>query len=241
LAITVENVPGALAEVSSKMAEHNVNLLTGLLMAEPEAPSGTIIVFLDLTKADVDLAGLISELKDLDVVLDVEETVKKIGDMAVDGTTNATTFLGERVVILDIEDIGAMLGWLIKTFSSGGNAILFDMGKKAGSSAARKLRESYGLSGRELVETFLSLQVAAGWFNYEVSLDEEGTISSIRLYENFECLPLSRRSKKPVSQLVRGALAGVLEEAYGRRFDVVEVKCLAKGDEYCEFVVRPSR
>ena len=241
VAITAENVPGALAKVASKMAEHKVNILSGLIMAEPDMASGTLTMFLDLTDADVDLSKLLKELRALNVVLKAEVVTKKIGDMAVDGTTHATTFLGGRVVVLDVNDISAMLGWLIRTFYSGGRAIIFDMGKRVGASAAKKFKSSYELRGRELVETFLALQAAAGWFDYEVvSFDEGGPELDIRLYENFECLPLKGKSDKPVSNFVRGALAGVVGEAFERDFSVNEVRCLAVGDPYCEFVVKPK-
>ena len=42
-----------------------------------------------------------------------------------------------------------------------------------------------------------------------------------------------------MSHLIRGALAGVFKEAYERDFKVREVKCVAKEDEYCEFIIKP--
>ena len=61
----------------------------------------------------------------------------------------------------------------------------------------------------------------------------------IRLYGNFECTPFKGKRDRPMSHLIRGGLAGVFREAYGREFMVREVKCIAKGDEYCEFVIEP--
>ena len=54
----------------------------------------------------------------------------------------------------------------------------------------------------------------------------------IRLHGNFECTPFIGTRDRPVSHLIRGALAG-------REFRVREVKCIAKGDEYCEFIIEP--
>ena len=69
--------------------------------------------------------------------------------------------------------------------------------------------------------------------------DEENLRFVIRLHRNFECAPFKGKRDRPTSHLIRGALAGVFKEAYGREFKVREVKCIAKGDEYCEFVIEP--
>ena len=61
----------------------------------------------------------------------------------------------------------------------------------------------------------------------------------MRLHGNFECTPFIGKKDRPVSHLIRGGLAGVFKEAYGRDFRVREVKCIAKGDEYCEFIIEP--
>ena len=241
IAITTSNVPGALAKIASKMAELNINILSGLLMAEPGMEVGTVILFLDLTRSHISAERLVEELKALDVVERTEIVVRRVGHMAIDGTTHLTTFLGERAVVLDVDDVGAMFNWLVSTFGTGGKAILFDMGLRVGSSAARKLARSYGLRGRELVETFLALHAAAGWFDYElVSYDEEGRSFTLRLFENFECL--SSRGQglrdKPASVFVRGALTGLFREAYGDDLMVNETACVARGDAYCEFVIR---
>lgn len=49
-----------------------------------------------------------------------------------------------------------------------------------------------------------------------------------------EC-EIGRGTRKRFSQLVRGIIAGLMEGVFGSE---VEVKCIAKGDEYCEFLVR---
>ena len=248
VAVVAENVPRALAEMASKMVEHNVNILSGLITSGPGEGPGMFAMFLDLTEADIALDELLEELRALDSISGAEVVVKKVGDMAIDGTSHHTSFLGGRAVVLDVDDMSAMFRWLAETFSSGGNAILFDMGEKVGSSAARRLMDLYGLRGRELVETFLALHVAAGWFSYELlECNEESLVVRVRLHENFECLPLADTLGRPASHLVRGALAGLLKEAYGADFKVVEVSCLAKGDPFCEFLAvsrgerRPAR
>ena len=240
MVIEGKNVPGTLAVIASKMAELGINILSGLVTAEPGRETGTITLFLDLTNTGLTPKELLEKIKALDVVADARETVKKLGDIAINGTVHTTLFLDRRVIMLDVEDVGTMFNWFDKTFGTGAHAILFDMGEQAGRAAAKKLSRTYGLKGRELVEAFLALHVAAGWFNYEVvSFDEEALKFVIRLYDNFECVPFAGKKKRPMSHLVRGGLAGLFSGVYNRDFKSEEVRCLAKGDPYCEFVLTP--
>ena len=242
LLIESKNVPGVLAKIASKTAEHRINMLSGMIIAEPGGETAVLTLFLDLTDSRLRAREFVDELKALDVVLDAEVIVRRFGDIAINGTTYTTLFLGKRIVMLDVDDVGAMFNWLDKTFGSGGHAILFDMGKAAGRESAKKLRESYGLKGCNLIEAFLALHIAAGWFGYEVvECDEEKLRFVIRLHGNFECTPFIGKRNRPMSHLIRGGLAGVFREAYGRDFRVREVKCIAKGDEYCEFIIEPVK
>mgnify|MGYP000377272517 CR=1 FL=1 len=240
LVIKGKNAPGVLAKIASKIAEHGINILSGLITAEPGAETGVLVLFLDLTGSKLSTEKLVEELKSLDVVIDAKITAKRFKDITIDGTSYETFFLGKRIVMLDVNDVGTMLSWLDETFGTGGHAILFEMGEAAGKAAAERLRKIYGLEGRDLVETFLALHTAAGWFDYEiVEYDEEALKFVIRLFGNFECVSFADRRKKPMSHLVRGALTGVFSEAYRANLRATEVKCVAEGDTCCEFVIEP--
>ena len=240
LAIEGKNIPGTLAKVASKLADLGVNILSGLVMAEPGRETGHMVFFLDITDSGLSEEELVGEIEELDVVVKAEVTVKKIGDMAINGTTHETVFLDKRAILLDVDDVGTMFGWFDRTFGTGAHAILFDMGEQAGRLVAAKLMELYKLGGRDAIEAFLAIHGAAGWFGHEiVKYDEERLEFVIRLHDNFECVPFKNKKDRPMSHLVRGGLAGVFSGIYGRDFEVEEVKCLAKGDPYCEFVIKP--
>ncbi len=44
------------------------------------------------------------------------------------------------------------------------------------------------------------------------------------------------KTKEPVCHLIAGVCAGALKEIIGKDVEIREVKCEARGDEYCEFV-----
>jgi len=45
---------------------------------------------------------------------------------------------------------------------------------------------------------------------------------------------------KPVDHIPRGWFAGAACVFFGKDVDAVETKCIAKGDEYCEFIIKPK-
>ena len=241
LVIVGKNVPGVLAKIAARIAENGINILSGLVTAEPGEDTGMLTLFLDFTNATCGPEELAEELRAMDVVLEAGVVARRFGDIAIDGTTHTTMFLGERVVMLSVDDLGAMFDWLDRNLQTGGHVLLFEMGKAASRADVRELRETYGLEGRDLLEAFLALRIAAGWFSYEVvEYDEEAMRFVVRLYGSFECAFFAGRGRS-MGHLVRGILAGAFGEVYGREFRVREVKCVAKGDECCEFVVELAK
>ena len=55
-----------------------------------------------------------------------------------------------------------------------------------------------------------------------------------------ECKVYKGKGDEPKSHLFRGFLAGYISALLGREVKVVEVKCVAKGDEACEFLIAPK-
>ena len=240
--VEMKNVPGALAKVAGLFGELGINIISALILkAEPSKESGFWAFFLDLTDVDMEAEELAGRLEDLDVVLSVKITERKFGEMLVDATAFPISFLGRRVVVLDLDGISAMLKWLDETFGTGGHAILFDMGYEGGRAVVRKLKEKYGLIGQEALEAFLSFCVAMGWFDYEiVEVDTDVPKLRMRIHDSFECNAFRGRARQPTSHLVRGTISGAASEAFGEEMLAREVKCIALGDGYCELVVEPS-
>ncbi|HDJ26541.1 MAG TPA: ACT domain-containing protein [Candidatus Bathyarchaeota archaeon] len=237
LALKVVNRPGALAAMSKLMAEHGINILSGLICAEPEEGEATWVSFMDLTNTGLSPEDLVEELKNLDVVLDAEAVGLRVGDLMIDTFSFPTTFLTRRVVLFDLDGVAAMLGWVDEALETGGHVILYEMGHQAGKTVVKSFKEKFGLSGQTAFEALLAFGTAMGWFRYEVaSLDPSSPRAIVRLFDSFECSPFAG-SNRPRSHLLRGFLAGAFEEAFGVEAIAREGLCKAKGDEFCEFTI----
>ena len=227
LVIKCKDVISALAEIASKMAKHDINILSGSIITEPDEEIGVVTMFLDLTGLSITVDQIVKELRALDMVLDVRVVAREFSGAIVNMGTYVTTYLSR------------MFNWLDEAFGTGGHAILFNMGEHAVRPIVKELKER-GLRGRELIEAFLVTNTIIGFYRYEiVEYDEEKLKFVIRLYENFECKFFMGKKDKPMGHMTRGALTAIFNEVYGKVFEVREVKCIAKGDEYCEFIISP--
>jgi hypothetical protein len=121
---------------------------------------------------------------------------------------------------------------------SGLAAVLYNAGKEVGERAAKRLKEMFRIEGKELVQALAQAGKATGWGITEVSsIDMKRHTAKIIVKECFEA---AAWRKKPynVCHWTRGYLAGFMGTVFGKPMEAVEVKCKAKGDEYCEFKVQ---
>ncbi|MHA1604146.1 MAG: V4R domain-containing protein [Candidatus Freyarchaeota archaeon] len=114
--------------------------------------------------------------------------------------------------------------------------ILFELGQWVGIGAARLVESRLGVNNRELFEKVLKYNTLAGWGRL---LSTVGSIDSGKLkIMGISTVALAYgRSDRPVCTFISGALAGILKVATGKDWKCREEKCMAVGDEYCEFVL----
>jgi predicted hydrocarbon binding protein len=103
---------------------------------------------------------------------------------------------------------------------------------------------------REILESLLNSFTSYGWGRMEIlSCDEENLEVSFRVYSSiygeeyanyFKSEKMRSYPACPYGYAVEGVLS-VFSERKGKpgTFFSNELKCIAKGDEYCEFVVKP--
>jgi predicted hydrocarbon binding protein len=102
-----------------------------------------------------------------------------------------------------------------------------------------------GLSGRAVMEQYLSSMTHRGWGRFEiVSFDETQGRGLFWFYDSAMALELGQTGQR-VCTWVAGALAGgfqvILDHARSRlKVRGRETKCLSEGKPHCEFVVEPA-
>ncbi|RLG92530.1 MAG: hypothetical protein DRO36_01100 [Candidatus Hecatellales archaeon] len=80
------------------------------------------------------------------------------------------------------------------------------------------------------------------FLGYVESFSEEEV--KVILLNNFEAESILEhfgKQNEPSCHITRGALAGNLSMILGKDFVGKEVKCIAKGDNYCMFILKPKK
>ena len=236
VSIDFKNTPGTLQAITSALSKGGVKMLSGFTAMREGSDDASWGFF---AETNLDLRA-----RQLKEVLDKTSGVSKIhviegtGGLVVD-TVHFPLKLnsGETMILMRKEVFGDMFKRLGEMFGSGGEAIVFEEGEATGENDARRLVEIFGAEGAmgstpELAMLYLTL----GWGRPElVRFNPVPFGATIRLYDSFECS--GQKSTKANSQFIRGHMTGLINVLFGKRVKNVETKCLALGDECCEFVL----
>ena len=203
----------------------------------------TIEIFSDFTDASVSLDEFINILRAVKGVFDVrvKEGLRK--DLALCQLHFPPMVMGEEAIIFRRSVLESWFKRLWEVFKTGAATILYESGVEAGKNAAKKLRKELGLDGEELLYLIAGLGQSLGWGVFKIKeLDMKACRATLNVDNLFECQILREVTPEPASNFVRGYMVGVAQEIWKRK-DVVaeEVKCLAKGDHYCEIKIKTEK
>lgn len=244
LAIKLVNKPGALLttlEVISR--KYRINILHIDASSRPENPEVTVFYILDLTDLALDVRKLVSELRELDTVLDVEVIEPVLPGFVYDTARFPVLVSGRRAVIFD-ELLLRGLSEFRERYGSVASAFLYYQGYSIGQRLHRAYVEEYPSyrTPQEMIHVLRARFQAMGLGILEVagaSYDVNKYRIVLRLHECFECRGLEREGKRaPVCHFVRGLLAGFFTALLRAKTGTcTERACTVQGSPYCEFEV----
>ena len=234
---------GVLEGIAHVFAGEGVPILQVKLSAPRRGEPLVLILVADLRGRE-GLAGELSKrIGSLRYVQGVSWIPPVSDGVAVDTFSFPLTFRGRRAVIFRDIVYGSIIkeGW--RRFGTAYAILLYVIGYEAG---RRAYEEHVKLVPEpQTRRLFEALFQCLGYGRIALAhLDDSGREAVVRVYDSFEC-ELFRGVGEIRGNFVRGLIAGWLaghwqlgegEEAFAR-----EVKCIAKGDPYCEYVVRAER
>lgn len=237
--VTLKDVPGALARAASLVAEAGINVKTSIVFATPpKETQGFWTALIDVSNSKMQIDELKEKLNELDVVLNVD--VAKPKPAAYDIMHFPILHGEERAVVMPLSLLGNLFSEIEKILTpSGFAAVFYNAGRRSGQNFAKYYREKYNPKTKEeLVELLFQCTRAIGWGLIETySLDLDRIRGKIRSVGNIEAATRKNKGTEPMCHWTRGFLAGYLSAAVGREVEVREVKCIGKGDEFCEFEI----
>ncbi len=114
---------------------------------------------------------------------------------------------------------------------------LYNAGKQTGEKIARDLiKKNLNSTPRSLFNTCLKDLQARGWGNMSIGeFDVESDFVKVKYYN-----PLIGTAFKDqdcsADMIVAGMISGIITSITGKQNEIVETKCVAEGNQYCEFV-----
>ncbi|MHC1627807.1 MAG: V4R domain-containing protein [Candidatus Nezhaarchaeales archaeon] len=227
--------PGVMARILTAAAKFNVTIIN-IYNSTPTKRGGSasFVVFYDFSEATASPQEVRKAMEEAVENTEVELLEPVLPGVVADTKHYPLLLLGERAIIFRE---AVLRGWFVgirRRFGTGGEAFLYYEGFEAG----QEIFDTYtrlGISPHGLWTMFCMAFIAIGGAkDMKFEMKEEGM--TLRIWENMEC-SLGRSSNKPFSQFLRGAIAGFASKFFKANVIVIETKCIAKGDPYCEFEV----
>lgn len=120
--------------------------------------------------------------------------------------------------------------------SDGASVLLYEAGKKSGLRWINRFSKKWGLKDNKFIEAVQNFYAELGWGKFSVEEDNKNELV-VRIENSFIARGYGN-SEVPVCHFLRGYNAGLAEVLKGNEIDAEEVKCAAKGDDCCEFVMK---
>jgi predicted hydrocarbon binding protein len=238
--VIMKDVPGALAKTAKVFADAKVNIKAESSFYVPGYDDVCFwTAFLDVSKATEDVNGLREILLQSDVAEDVKFEEPKPAPFEI--IHFPALQADSRAIILTIGEFWALMDKLEKILTpSGLTALHYDAGKSIGAHTATLLRQNYKLGGEALIQAFVQSQKASGWAVMDFQdVDFEQRTGKVVVRDCFEATAWGKKNYK-VCNWTRGIIAGFMSNVFGKPVEVKETRCMADGDDHCEFNIQST-
>jgi len=124
--------------------------------------------------------------------------------------------------------------------NSAATVILVEVGRECGKRSAERIKEERHIEGGELLSAVAQHKKEQAWGDVdfrEINLEQKR--GYIIVGNCFEAVKYGH-SNTPVCHFMKGFLVGALSVVFDQDIMLDETSCLAKGDEHCEFHIKPS-
>jgi predicted hydrocarbon binding protein len=238
--VRLKNVPGVFEKAFSIPFGSGAKILSDFHTASYSSSEAVWSFFADYTEANGSPEETAGKLRSQPETIEVKYEVSK-GGLLIDGFHFPLRYGNDFAVLIRSDTAKAalarmneILGWPLA------GIVLYDIGEAAGK---RTYDAIVDIVGKEVVEKNLSYMLllygSLGWGVFQVqAFHPETKTATVRVFNNFECS--FNKASIPTSNFIRGHLAGWLGQMFGTADQfIVETSCIAKGDKFCEFKVKP--
>jgi len=245
LCIIAKNKPGVLAKITSIIADAGYNILYVVINTTPHKVSdtSTVVLYLDLGENFNKIDTVIEELRTLNVIKDVKVFKSELGCLLADKYHFPLMINGVRAVLMALPVLEGLIAITQKHEAL--KAILWHQGVEVGRRVVKSFKELYDMrTYHEFIRILQAKTMSLGWCRIHVTYEDlQEHKFVLQLYNNWECEIIKSWGirDKPQSMFIRGMLAGMFQEVFNERFNVIETKCITMGEPYCEFYISRTK
>jgi len=227
----LDNLVGVLEKISKLFASHGINILKAIITSNEEGADA--IFYCDFTRSKIEEEDLLSKFRKVREVKDIRLIRPIIDGLLIDDIHFPITVSNERYLLFRERSFRMFVKEMRDELGSAAEAFLYYTGKKIGEETWREL-------DKYTEDIFSKLEIFKALFKNDglgvIEMDISDKTSKIRVHDSLECKQ-GIGSGKRYSHLIRGMLEVLFKEAYAQDVKVIETKCIALGDEYCEFII----
>jgi predicted hydrocarbon binding protein len=240
ISVDLKNMPGTLGAVADALTKNGFNILSCDLFNDYHVEVGTCCIIAEAISNKVTLDGTKSLLASIPAVKNLVVTESANG-LIVDSRFPLKFTSGDRAMILRSDVMRSMVESIISKFGSGGEVIVFELGRAAGQKDGEDLVASMGRE--EAIDNLNHLSriySALGWGQSTLKSKESDRSSfTVQIRNSFE-VTTNEKSTEPTCIFIRGHIFGFFASILGTSYQVKETSCQSQGDESCEFVAKRS-
>lgn len=243
IAMKVPFMKDLLRKMTELAKRDNVVILSGIFSLDDSNPNiVNALTFMEFTNSSVKPEEIVAHLRQMISFKNVQIFAPTPSGFVYDKFFFPLKVGDERAIIFRKPLYEALFSGIRKEFGSAGEVFLYYMGLESGS----RVFENYkGISGstdpRTMTDIACAFAFNMGWGIFKVQeLDLKKKTIRMRIYGNFECTA-GEGAGKPYSHFLRGVAAGLYLNFFKVAGSVEETKCIAQGDPFCEFLIRPAK
>ncbi|RLF26728.1 MAG: hypothetical protein DRN05_06635 [Thermoplasmata archaeon] len=240
--VVVRHEPGVITRICTipELKKVDVQHLTYAPISFKKRGRVSLFLVADFCGSGVDPEALLEKLKRTKGVIDAELDKEIFPGLIIDDFHFPIYLMKDyRAIIVGQGMLSGLLEGIRDEMGPAGEAFLYHQGFEAGKMVVDywlpMVQSIVGIrTKRELWDAMSKVIKALGWASIEtLNWSDDGIGIRIRADGLVECQLLKRHMG---SHMFRGFISGILSRLFGKELLAKEVKCISKGDEYCEFL-----
>lgn len=242
IVIEAKEALGILNSITKIFSDNNINVIYALADAS-DSVIAKMTFFIDITDSKITISELNDLIKSQPYVINTNTWISSISGLIYDKICFPKMAQRTPSVILSYDQLFFAIDRFRSIAGEGGAVLFYHIGLYIGESRFKFLKpilEKLNIHKAEIIELMLDLGRSYGLYNAKlINLDLNKCTGIIHIYESFEATPIRGSREKPSCHFVRGDIAGMLSNLLDKRIIVLEKKCIASGNQYCELYFEP--